>query len=171
MGAGHCEEGMSRTLEIMMGTISISDRPPIPPNKIVQPARRVNPRPVHRINVPDLLEWEAVLRMTVPKRTATSGIYFLVQGNRIVYVGQSRNVHVRIDCHRRDKSKKFDGYAFVQCAPKMLNAVEANYIAKFRPKYNVMTNRGQLYMTGISQDSTEADCSRTKDSGNQQVPK
>lgn len=148
---------MSRAFDIMMGRISISDKPPTPP-KPIEPRKsktKVKARQLRPIQIPDLLDWESVVRIAAPRNKTTCGIYFLLQGQRIVYVGQSINVHVRLDDHRRDKSKVFDGYAIVECRPKMLNAIEAAYIAKFSPKYNSVTHRARLYMPGDSQGFTE----------------
>jgi hypothetical protein len=150
---------MSRTFDIMMGKISIGDKPPTPPKPIrpkIKPARIVR-----EVETADLLEWETIIRIAVPAKTAVCGVYFLLQGNRIVYVGQSGNVHVRLESHRREGTKKFDRYAIVECGAKKLDALEAKYIAKYSPKYNIMSNARNmaervLDMTDVLQDTTEA---------------
>jgi hypothetical protein len=61
------------------------------------------------------------------------GIYFLVKGTKVVYVGQSLNVHRRISDHR---DKDFDRYAVIQCPSAMLDKLESLYIHTLRPILN-----------------------------------
>jgi len=61
------------------------------------------------------------------------GIYFLKQKDEVVYVGQSINIHRRIEQH---KDKKFDNYSYIQCSKDMLNCTEEAYILRFNPIYN-----------------------------------
>lgn len=62
------------------------------------------------------------------------GVYFLLHEEEIVYIGQSINPGARISQHAKDKI--FDR---VLLLPTMdLDTVEAKYIKKFQPKYNVM---------------------------------
>lgn len=67
----------------------------------------------------------------------TCGIYFLMQGSEIVYVGQSTNCNFRIGNHLSDEQKVFDSYFMVECIESRLDEMEAKYIVKFRPKYNL----------------------------------
>ncbi len=66
----------------------------------------------------------------------TSGIYFLIQKDQIVYVGQSTNVHVRVTEHAREKL--FDRINVIECAAKDLNKLEMLYIKKFNPILNII---------------------------------
>jgi hypothetical protein len=79
-----------------------------------------------------LLQPEQVVKAAIPWHTA-SGVYFLVDGDEVVYVGQSTNIYNRIPQHH---SKKFDRYMYVPCKPELLNALESLYIHCFRPKLN-----------------------------------
>lgn len=65
-----------------------------------------------------------------------SGIYFLVQGDSVVYVGQSKNVYARIATHLNEGQKIFDKAAFIDELPEKLNEVESTYIAALKPQYN-----------------------------------
>jgi hypothetical protein len=67
----------------------------------------------------------------------TCGIYFLMQGSEIVYVGQSVNCNLRIGNHLNDEQKVFDSYFVVECIENRLDEMEAKYIVKLRPKYNL----------------------------------
>lgn len=67
----------------------------------------------------------------------TCGVYFLMHEKEIVYVGQSVNCTLRIGNHLNDGQKAFDSYFFVECPESRLDEMEAKYIVKFRPKYNI----------------------------------
>lgn len=64
------------------------------------------------------------------------GIYFLVDGSRIVYVGQSRDILLRLSAHLKDDEKVFTSFAVVEAEPHELDELEAKYIAKFTPGLN-----------------------------------
>jgi hypothetical protein len=67
-------------------------------------------------------------------------VYFLFLNEQIVYVGQSGNVHLRIQQHIKDREKQFNK-VFYQPIPSDVDilAVEKQYILHFRPKYNYET--------------------------------
>ncbi len=62
------------------------------------------------------------------------GVYFLVKGERVVYVGQSTNILTRIATHQQ--AKDFDRFAFVPCAREDLDVLESLYIHGLRPAMN-----------------------------------
>jgi len=67
-----------------------------------------------------------------------SGVYFLLDGSEVVYVGQAVNVYSRIGQHT---GKRFDRYAFVPCPVDALDRLESLYIHCLRPRLNgVQTN-------------------------------
>jgi predicted GIY-YIG superfamily endonuclease len=68
----------------------------------------------------------------------TSGVYFLINDEEIVYVGQSVNIHSRIHDHTSSNGmrKKFNKFAFVCCNEDELDAVESVYIHMLQPKDN-----------------------------------
>ncbi len=65
-----------------------------------------------------------------------TGIYFLKNGDEVVYVGQSNDMETRIETHRRKGKIGFDGYDFEELPIEELNEKEAFFITKFNPKYN-----------------------------------
>ncbi len=71
----------------------------------------------------------------------TCGVYFLLDGSDVVYVGQSKNVFSRIAEHR---DKRFDRYAYVPCEEVSLDTLESFYIYMLRPKLNGMYNSGAI---------------------------
>lgn len=61
------------------------------------------------------------------------GVYFLVKGDRVVYVGQSIHIQMRVREHSKDKD--FDSFSFIRCEKKKLNVLESLYIHALRPEY------------------------------------
>jgi len=74
-------------------------------------------------------------------RRATSiskvcGVYFLIAGSRIVYIGQSRRVYERISGHIRKADFGFDAYYVMPCKPGELLKIESRYIKALQPHGN-----------------------------------
>lgn len=68
------------------------------------------------------------------------GVYFLFLNEQIVYIGQSNNVHQRIQDHISQKEKDFNKVFYQPVPPDVdILAVEKQYILHFRPKYNYET--------------------------------
>lgn len=84
-----------------------------------------------------LLSLEQIVAVAVPKAHTLCGIYFLIREDRIVYVGQSRNMPVRIRQHKADPGKKFERYAMHVCPARLLDRLERYYILRFQPEYNL----------------------------------
>lgn len=64
------------------------------------------------------------------------GIYFLLSGEEVSYVGQSRDVMARLAHHRRSPPAPFDAMAFQAFPPDQLDRAEAVYIDRFDPPGN-----------------------------------
>ncbi|QJR79660.1 hypothetical protein CA267_002020 [Alteromonas pelagimontana] len=82
-----------------------------------------------------LLSQEALAKSasrSIPK----SGVYFLLQDDEVVYVGQGTSVLTRIGNHIADPEKEFNGYCFIECEPESMNLLESVYIHLFAPKHN-----------------------------------
>ena len=67
---------------------------------------------------------------------AMCGVYFLLSDQKIVYVGQSINVHYRIADHFAKGIIPFDRFHIVPCDSRDVDHLEALYIDALRPKYN-----------------------------------
>lgn len=65
-----------------------------------------------------------------------SGIYFLLDDDEIVYVGQSKNIQARFENHTKS-NKIFNRWFYIFCDIEDLNKTEAYYILMLRPKYNI----------------------------------
>jgi hypothetical protein len=62
------------------------------------------------------------------------GIYFLLIGGKIAYIGQSADVFSRIRQH--EGTRRFDAFCWFPCEPGKLETTESYLIAKFRPWQN-----------------------------------
>jgi hypothetical protein len=85
----------------------------------------------------DLISEEEILKLATPVKQLC-GIYLLIREGKVVYVGQSTNCHARIGTHFYERGKKFDAFHLIECGTKQLKKLEAQYIAKFMPQYNVL---------------------------------
>lgn len=79
-----------------------------------------------------LLPPEEIAKAAMPWRNAT-GVYFLLIGDEVVYVGQSVNIYARLSSHH---IRNFDRFAFVLCSVEMLDRLESLYIHCLRPRLN-----------------------------------
>ncbi|HEX2598114.1 MAG TPA: GIY-YIG nuclease family protein [Terriglobales bacterium] len=75
---------------------------------------------------------EEIVAASVPTYKIT-GIYFLIQKGKVVYVGQSVSIATRVEQH---KDKSFDAVSVIPCKLAHLDALESLYIHMLRPKYN-----------------------------------
>lgn len=71
-----------------------------------------------------------------------TGVYFLMRGKRVVYVGQSTNLYARLARHQEEK--EFDRFAHIPCAPEELDALEALYIHLLKPELNGVRAGGSV---------------------------
>jgi excinuclease UvrABC nuclease subunit len=64
-----------------------------------------------------------------------SYVYFLLDGDEIVYVGNSKHLHSRVKTHLTNKS--FDAVKYIVTDPFFGAKIERLLIAYFKPKYNL----------------------------------
>ena len=86
-----------------------------------------------------MLSEETIAEQATPFEVQ-SGVYFLVKDGRVVYVGQSIYVPMRLLEH--SKCKDFDSYAFIQCPKDKLNILESLYIHALAPEYQGRSGNG-----------------------------
>jgi len=72
----------------------------------------------------------------VPMGPTVSGVYFLCDGDEVVYVGQSNCVVFRVATHVKEAVKVFDRVFFLPAPLSSLNDIETEYIRTLKPKYN-----------------------------------
>jgi len=77
----------------------------------------------------------------------SSGVYFLIKGDRVVYVGQSVNVFLRIASHVQHKD--FDSYAYISCPRDKLDILESLYIHTLSPPLQGKNSNGDGFSAPI----------------------
>lgn len=85
-----------------------------------------------------------------PPRAGDPGVYLLLDGGRVVYVGSSGDVPVRVGAHfdqaraRQDKRfcKQFDDALWLSLPYKVLPHYEGALIRGLRPRYNLVAPAG-----------------------------
>ncbi len=76
-------------------------------------------------------------RPTYSKPVKIGHIYFLFDGDEIVYVGQTTHGESRIYNHRTYQNyKDFDSFTMLECDIKDLDRIEGMWISTLQPKYN-----------------------------------
>ena len=73
-------------------------------------------------------------------KTPISGVYFLFLGNKLQYIGQSKDVPGRLANHHRSPVCEFDSYFVLGVEPDQLRLAEWRYIDTFSPPYNTGLN-------------------------------
>lgn len=71
-----------------------------------------------------------------PESVRLSGIYFLMVGKNVLYIGQTCDLFSRINAHLQS-GKPFVKVRFIPCRADMLNHYEKRWILRFKPFYNV----------------------------------
>ena len=84
------------------------------------------------------------------------GIYFLCEGNEVVYVGQSVDIVSRITTHYREKSKEFDRAFWIPVSQSELNEVEAAFILHLRPRLHGYRKGTSTIVTPVKLDCPNA---------------
>lgn len=64
-------------------------------------------------------------------------VYFLIDGDEIVYVGQAANLRRRLHEHKTQGVKAFTHFAYVRCNIEDLAETESKYLMAYKTKYNV----------------------------------
>ena len=84
---------------------------------------------------------------TLPRHNALRirGIYFLFQGDTVVYVGQSADIQSRLSVHMSDENKEFDSYAYFEFPYGDLDMQEGDYIMEYQPFLNSTMPKGSRW--------------------------
>jgi len=73
----------------------------------------------------------------IPSRSdKTPYVYFLIRRHKIVYVGQTHSIRLRV--HHHNCYFKYNSIRWIECEDKNLSYYEKRWIKKFQPEYNVM---------------------------------
>ena len=81
-----------------------------------------------------------------------TGIYFLKQGEKVVYVGQSVNIENRVKQHT---DKEFDSYHYIECSNDLLDSTELAFITLYQPIYNKNGISSQMIKTYLEETSND----------------
>jgi predicted DNA-binding transcriptional regulator AlpA len=108
--------------------------PPVTAPSPPLPKKREQPERIGVQHPQELLSAETIIISAVPLQTHGSGIYFLIKGGAIVYVGQSINVPARISTHAAEKV--FDSWHWIPCPRKSLDLWERLYLNALLPPLN-----------------------------------
>lgn len=83
------------------------------------------------------MSWQKeFLRMCREVDDERAFIYFLFLEGKIVYVGQTINLPVRISTHVTDGNIQFDDFETLECKKSELNKLERQFITLYLPKHN-----------------------------------
>jgi hypothetical protein len=74
--------------------------------------------------------------VTQQVRRERHGVYFLCLKGKVVYVGKSRNVVVRIHAHLDDRRKRFDSAYYILLPSCQTDEAERTFISHFKPVLN-----------------------------------
>lgn len=106
----------------------IAPPPPIEPIQALAPAR------VDNLSALPTIKFTEADRVGQPR---ISGIYWLLDGGHVNYVGQSVDLHSRVRSHRRSPICEWDHAAIAECPAEAMNDLEAIAIAIFAPRHNL----------------------------------
>ena len=86
-------------------------------------------------------------------------VYALVDRNKIVYIGQTKNVLGRLSSHIKS-FKKFDSWAIVEnlgvnATSRDAIIVEEKYIKRLTPKYNIVHNKERKLKAMVKRERKE----------------
>lgn len=71
------------------------------------------------------------------------GVYLLLDGDEVVYVGKARfNLRGRLAEHFGDSRKEFTHYGYVELPMEQVKEAEDELIRKYLPRYNKMLPKG-----------------------------
>lgn len=85
-----------------------------------------------------------------------SGIYFLINAESVVYVGQSLDIFSRIKAHRAANLIEFTSVTIMPTHQELLNHLEKKYIQALLPTHNVV-HKDAAYKVVLAQELLEKD--------------
>jgi hypothetical protein len=88
-----------------------------------------------------------------------SGVYCLIRRDRVMYVGQSRNLLARLGTHVKRWKKRFDAIQFAHVPVDQLDRVESTLIWMLRPPLN-KTIPGRGPIQNLHTETEKSDFSR-----------
>lgn len=92
----------------------------------------------YRLFAAELFERKETINVLKSRFPRVSGIYGLIKGKRLHYIGRSVNAYSRIYTHRRYREGQFNAMSVVPVEPSALPLVEFRLIRELKPKGNTM---------------------------------
>lgn len=95
--------------------------------------------PIDSISTPNELKGftNSIFEISLSNIISVSGIYFLYEDEKLVYIGQSIHIHKRVLDHYSEGKKFFNRVFFIRVEQNSLLKIESELIKEFRPKYNL----------------------------------
>ena len=86
-------------------------------------------------------------------------VYFLVDNEELVYIGQTAKLHQRIAAHQKNPAKPFTDVYYLELIKDKLLSVERWYINQYCPKYNKTSGRRVIppHEEGYAQQKAESE--------------
>lgn len=92
------------------------------------------------MKIPKILNKITEGKIKTYKHNPIMGVYFLMQEENLIYIGQSISIASRIEAHRRCTNNYiFDSVYFIECKREDLLKIEKKYTDLLRPKWNTGT--------------------------------
>jgi hypothetical protein len=76
----------------------------------------------------------------------SSGVYFLLQGPEIVYIGKSTSIFRRLLEHRENGDLPVYRVAWIEVHKHWAETVESFYVELYTPRLNILRGRGRFMM-------------------------
>jgi hypothetical protein len=86
----------------------------------------------------DMLSELEIVAASIPTDPLKCGVYFLIDDDKVMYVGKSVDIHARLIEHRRS-GKVFERWHWIPCPREALDDLERSYLDTFLPKWNLDT--------------------------------
>jgi len=105
---------------------------------VAQAVAHVNggPRPKKSYCTPADKTLNAYVAPEGRQRACVSGVYVLLDGAEVAYVGQSSSVYSRIAKHMDGAPFTFDEFAIFECEAAHRRMLEARLIGELKPRWN-----------------------------------
>lgn len=95
---------------------------------------------------------------SIDKHYFPAGVYFLINGGVISYIGKAKNIKDRLESHLTNKPGEFDAYFYFECFDRHWRSyLEAHYIGEFNPSINIQIPSLELSKLRLPDDAFEAD--------------
>lgn len=94
-----------------------------------------------------ILSKSQVVRKRESESQEVGYIYFLIDEDEIVYIGQTVSIETRILSHLSENTKEFDRFTALRYPRKVLDHCECEYIVHYKPKYNMVLPPNNKYLS------------------------